>query len=162
MSSSPLREQGPRMYPLGTFTESAKRALAFAQEEAQRAHHAYIGTEHLLLGLLREEKCLAVEALLGIGVETDTVRSRIEAVLDRNQSIKIQQILPTSRVKEVLEIASTEARRAALSWVGTEHILLGLLVEGKGIAAQILGDLGVNLDAVREYLNAATTRDEDR
>jgi ATP-dependent Clp protease ATP-binding subunit ClpC len=123
--------------------------LTLAQEEAERSHHSYIGTEHLLLGLLREGEGLAAKVLNNLGVEIGKVRQTIESVLGRNERIIIQQIIPTSRVKKVIEISFEEARRMGHAYVGTEHLLLGLLIEGEGIAAHVLEDLGATLDKVR-------------
>jgi ATP-dependent Clp protease ATP-binding subunit ClpC len=148
------------IYPFETFTESAKRALTMAHEEAERSHHAYIGTEHLLLGLLREDEGLAGKVLNNLGVELTTVRSAIESVLGRNQRGIIQQIVPTSRVKKVIEISFEEARRMRDNYVGTEHLLLGLLIDGEGVAAHILDDLGANLATVREQLSRMSVNGE--
>ena len=137
------------MYPFERFTERAKKVLTLAQEEAERSHHSYIGTEHLLLGLLREGEGLAAKVLNNLGVEIGKVRQTIESVLGRNERIIIQQIIPTSRVKKVIEISFEEARRMGHNYVGTEHLLLGLLIEGEGIAAHVLEDLGASLDKVR-------------
>ncbi len=137
------------MYPFERFTERAKKVLTLAQEEAERSHHSYIGTEHLLLGLLREGEGLAAKVLNNLGVEIGKVRQTIESVLGRNERIIIQQIIPTSRVKKVIEISFEEARRMGHNYVGTEHLLLGLLIEGEGIAAHVLEDLGATLDKVR-------------
>ena len=137
------------MYPFERFTERAKKVLTLAQEEAERSHHSYIGTEHLLLGLLREGEGLAAKVLNNLGVEINKVRSTIESVLGRNERIIIQQIIPTSRVKKVIEISFEEARRMGNNYVGTEHLLLGLLIEGEGIAAHVLEDLGATLEKVR-------------
>ncbi len=137
------------MYPFERFTERAKKVLTLAQEEAERSHHSYIGTEHLLLGLLREGEGLAAKVLNNLGVEIGRVRQTIESVLGRNERIIIQQIIPTSRVKKVIEISFEEARRMGHNYVGTEHLLLGLLIEGEGIAAHVLEDLGATLDKVR-------------
>src|SRR5437763_578987 len=137
------------MYPFERFTERAKKVLTLAQEEAERSHHSYIGTEHLLLGLLREGEGLAAKVLNNLGVEINKVRATIESVLGRNERIIIQQIIPTSRVKKVIEISFEEARRMRNNYVGTEHLLLGLLIEGEGIAAHVLEDLGANLEKVR-------------
>ncbi|HEX4216173.1 MAG TPA: ATP-dependent Clp protease ATP-binding subunit [Candidatus Dormibacteraeota bacterium] len=137
------------MYPFERFTERAKKVLTLAQEEAERSHHSYIGTEHLLLGLLREGEGLAAKVLNNLGVEIGRVRQTIESVLGRNERIVIQQIIPTSRVKKVIEISFEEARRMGNNYVGTEHLLLGLLIEGEGIAAHVLEDLGASLDKVR-------------
>jgi ATP-dependent Clp protease ATP-binding subunit ClpC len=137
------------LYPFERFTERAKKVLTLAQEEAERSHHSYIGTEHLLLGLLREGEGLAAKVLNNLGVEIGKVRQTIESVLGRNERIIIQQIIPTSRVKKVIEISFEEARRMGNNYVGTEHLLLGLLIEGEGIAAHVLEDLGANLEKVR-------------
>jgi ATP-dependent Clp protease ATP-binding subunit ClpC len=137
------------LYPFERFTERAKKVLTLAQEEAERSHHSYIGTEHLLLGLLREGEGLAAKVLNNLGVEINKVRATIESVLGRNERIIIQQIIPTSRVKKVIEISFEEARRMGNNYVGTEHLLLGLLIEGEGIAAHVLEDLGANLEKVR-------------
>src|SRR5260221_2244971 len=152
--SHPARQpQGQRskktLYPFERFTERAKKVLTLAQEEAERSHHSYIGTEHLLLGLLREGEGLAAKVLNNLGVEIGKVRQTIESVLGRNERIIIQQIIPTSRVKKVIEISFEEARRMGHNYVGTDHLLLGLLIEGEGIAAHVLEDLGANLEKVR-------------
>jgi len=139
----------PYLYPFERFTERAKKVLTLAQEEAERSHHSYIGTEHLLLGLLLEGEGLAAKVLNNLGVEINKVRSTIESVLGRNERIIIQQIIPTSRVKKVIEISFEEARRMGNNYVGTEHLLLGLLIEGEGIAAHVLEDLGATLEKVR-------------
>jgi ATP-dependent Clp protease ATP-binding subunit ClpC len=152
------------LYPFERFTERAKKVLTLAQEEAERSHHSYIGTEHLLLGLLREGEGLAAKVLNNLGVEINKVRSTIESVLGRNERIIIQQIIPTSRVKKVIEISFEEARRMGNNYVGTEHLLLGLLIEGEGIAAHVLEDLGANLEKVRteiERLLHESGLDED-
>src|SRR5256885_7991655 len=141
------------MYPFERFTERAKKVLTFAQEEAERSHHSYIGTEHLLLGLLRERDGLAGKVVDNLGVEIGKVRETIESVIERNERIIIQQIIPTSRVKKVIEISFEEARRMGHNYVGTEHLLLGLLVEGEGIAAHVLNDLGVSLEAARQLID---------
>ncbi|MGA8015776.1 MAG: Clp protease N-terminal domain-containing protein, partial [Candidatus Dormiibacterota bacterium] len=141
------------MYPFERFTERAKKVLTLAQEEAERSHHSYIGTEHLLLGLLREGEGVAAKVLNNLGVEISKVRSTIESVLGRNERLIIQQIIPTSRVKKVIEISFEEARRMGTNFVGTEHLLLGLLIEGEGIAAHVLTDLGANLQKVRAELD---------
>jgi ATP-dependent Clp protease ATP-binding subunit ClpA len=137
------------MYPFERFTERAKKVLTLAQEEAERSRHSYIGTEHLLLGLLREGDGLAAQVLKKLGVEQAPVRQAIESVLGRDEKIIIRQIIPTSRVKKVIEIAFETARGMGQGFVGTEHLLLGLLIEGEGIAAHVLNDLGVTLDKVR-------------
>jgi ATP-dependent Clp protease ATP-binding subunit ClpA len=140
------------MYAFERFTERAKRTLALAQQEAERSGHSYIGTEHLLLGLLSDEDSLSYHALTNLGVETPAVRKSIEGVLGRDERIVIQQIVPTSRVKKVIEISFEEARRMGHNYVGTEHLLLGLMIEGEGIAAHVLQDLGVTLERVRSEI----------
>jgi ATP-dependent Clp protease ATP-binding subunit ClpC len=137
------------VYPFERFTERAKKALSLAQEEAGRSHHSYIGTEHLLLALLREDEGLASKVLHNLGVEIGKVRQAIESIVGRNERIIVQQIIPTSRVKKVMEISFEEARRMGHNYVGTEHLLLGLLREGEGIAAHVLEDLGATLEKVQ-------------
>jgi nucleoside-diphosphate-sugar epimerase len=137
------------MYPFDRFTERAKRILTLAQEEAERSHHSFIGTEHLQLGLLRDQECLAALALKNLGVEFDKAQAAVEAVLGRGGHIAIRQVIPTSRVKTVIETAFEEAKRMGQNHVGTEHILLGLLIEGEGVAAHVLLDMGVTIDKVR-------------
>ncbi len=136
------------MYPFERFTEDGKRVLTLAQEEAERAHHSYIGTEHLLLGLLRLESGSAYRVLTRLGVSIDPVREKIKTVLGRSERILIQQIIPTSRVKKVIEISFEEAQRMGHTEVDTAHMLLGLVIEGEGIAAQVLADLGAPAERV--------------
>ncbi|MGH7760250.1 MAG: Clp protease N-terminal domain-containing protein [Candidatus Dormibacteraceae bacterium] len=137
------------MYPFERFNEDAKKSLTLAQEEAERSHHSYIGTEHLLLGLLRVQKGTAYRVLTGLGVDIVTVRGVIKSVLGRNERILIQSIIPTSRVKKVIELSFEEARRMGDNEVDTAHMLLGLIIEGEGIAAHVLTDLGATLEKVR-------------
>jgi ATP-dependent Clp protease ATP-binding subunit ClpC len=136
--------------------------LRLAQEEAERSHHSYIGTEHLLLGLLREGEGLAALVLANLGVDIDGVRKVIESVLVRNQPIIIKQIIPTSRAKQVIEFSLEESRRMGQKYVGTEHVLLGLMIEGEGIAAHVLQDLGATLERVRAEIERleVTEREE--
>ena len=140
------------MYPFERFTEDAKKTLTLAQEEAERSHHSYIGTEHLLLGLLRVEKGTASRVLTDLGIHIGTVRAAIEGVIGRNERIIIQQIIPTSRVKKVIELSFEEARRLGHNEVDTSDILMGLIIEGEGIAAHVLIDLGVTLEKVRKAM----------
>ena len=142
------------MYPFERFTEATKRVLTLAQEEAERAHHSYIGTEHILLGLLRERDTVASVALDRINVDIAVVRRSIDTILGAHERIVIQQIIPTSRVKTIIEISFTEARRMGDDFVGTEHLLLGLLIEGEGIGAHVLNDLGANLENVKAEIDA--------
>jgi ATP-dependent Clp protease ATP-binding subunit ClpC len=141
------------VYPFERFTEATKRVLTLAQEEAERAHHSYIGTEHILLGLLRERDTVASVALDRINVDIADVRRTIDTILGAHDRIVIQQIIPTSRVKTIIEISFTEARRMGDDFVGTEHLLLGLLIEGEGIGAHVLNDLGANLENVKAEID---------
>jgi ATP-dependent Clp protease ATP-binding subunit ClpC len=132
------------------FTERARRALSLAQEEAQRFQHNYIGTEHLLLGLIREDEGVAAKVLLNLGVRLDGVRQNIEAIIGRGDQAVVGSIGLTPRAKKVIELAVDEARRMQHHSIGTEHILLGLVREGEGIAALTIESMGVSLARVRE------------
>ena len=136
------------------FTERARRVLTLAQEEAQRFNHNYIGTEHLLLGLVREGDGVAAKVLSNLGVELSKVRSAVEFIIGRGDRAAVGEIGLTPRAKKVIELAVDEARRLSHHYIGTEHVLLGLVREGEGIAASVLESLGVNLEKVR----AETTR----
>ena len=136
------------------FTERARRVLTLAQEEAQRFNHNYIGTEHLLLGLVREGEGVAAKVLANLGVELNKVRSAVEFIIGRGDRAVLGEIGLTPRAKKVIELAVDEARRLNHHYIGTEHLLLGLVREGEGIAAGVLESLGVNLERVR----AETTR----
>jgi len=131
------------------FTERARKVLSLAQEEAQRFNHNYIGTEHLLLGLVREGEGVAAKVLNNLGVELNKVRSAVEFIIGRGDRIVLGDIGLTPRAKKVIELAVDEARRLNHHYIGTEHLLLGLVREGEGIAAGVLESLGVNLDKVR-------------
>jgi len=132
------------------FTERARKVLSLAQEEAQRFQHNYIGTEHILLGLVRENKGIAAHVLLNLGVEGDKVRSAVEFIIGRGDRIVVGEIGLTPRAKRVIELAVDEARRLNHSYIGTEHLLLGLVREGEGIAAGVLESLGVTLEKARK------------
>ena len=136
------------MYPFERFTETSKKVLTLAQEEAERARHSYIGTEHILLGLLRVPESVAGVVLSRLNIDASDVRRIIERTLGANERIVIQQIIPTSRVKKIIEISFIEARRMGDAFVGTEHLLLGLLIEGEGVGAHVLNELGANLGNV--------------
>jgi ATP-dependent Clp protease ATP-binding subunit ClpA len=131
------------------FTERARKVLSLAQEEAQRFQHNYIGTEHLLLGLVREGEGVAAKVLANLGVELHKVRSSVEFIIGRGDRIVLGEIGLTPRAKKVIEYAVDEARRLNHHYIGTEHLLLGLVREGHGIAAGVLESLGVNLEKVR-------------
>jgi ATP-dependent Clp protease ATP-binding subunit ClpC len=141
------------MYPFERITESAKKVLALAQEDAETQKHSYIGTEHLLVGLLRETDGLAAKVLKNLGVELDKVRAAITSILGNEEFGFVHQIIPTSRVQKVIEISFEEAGRMKSDHVATEHLLLALLIEGQGIAAHVLEDLGATIERVRAELS---------
>ena len=131
------------------FTERARKVLSLAQEEARRFQHDYIGTEHLLLGLVREGEGVAAKVLSNLGVELKEVRDAVEFIVGRGDRIVLGEIGLTPRAKEVIELAVDEARRLNHHYIGTEHLLLGLVREGEGIAVGALERLGVSLEQVR-------------
>ena len=131
------------------FSERARRVLSLAQEEAQRFNHNYIGTEHILLGLVRETDGVAAKVLGSLGVELNKVRSAVEFIIGRGERSTPGEIGLTPRAKKVIELAVDEARRLSHHYIGTEHLLIGLMREGEGVAAGVLESLGVNLDKVR-------------
>src|SRR5881392_3529970 len=133
------------------FTERVRKVLAMAREEAARLHHEYVGTEHILLGLIREGEGVAAAVLQNLSVDLDEIQQKIEETVKKGKAAAATgPDLPyTSRAKKVLELAMGEARDLSHGYVGTEHLLLGLLREEKGIAAQVLTDAGVNLDAAK-------------
>ena len=136
------------------FTDRVRKVLAMAREEAIRLQHDYVGTEHILLGLIREGEGVAAAVLTNLSVDLEQVQERVEESVRRGKAtIALGELPYTSRAKKVLEFAMAEARELNHSYVGTEHLLLGLLREEKGIAAEVLGQLGVSLeDARRETL----------
>ena len=133
------------------FTERVRKVLAMAREEAARLHHEYVGTEHILLGLIREGEGVAAAVLNNLSVDLEDIQQKIEDTVKKGKAAQASgPDLPyTSRAKKVLELAMGEARELNHSYVGTEHLLLGLLREEKGIAAQVLTEAGVNLEAAR-------------
>ena len=131
------------------FSERARRVLSLAQEEAQRFNHNYIGTEHILLGLVREADGVAAKVLSSLGVELIKVRSAVEFIIGRGERAAPGEIGLTPRAKKVIELAVDEARRLSHHYIGTEHLLIGLMREGEGVAAGVLESLGVNLDKIR-------------
>src|ERR1035437_2285937 len=142
------------------FTDNAKKVLTLAQEEAERARHSYIGTEHLLLGILGNTEGKGAKTLETFGVTHDKVKATIESVLGRNESRIPGAIVPTSRVRKVIEIAFEEAQRMGSSYCGSEHMLLGILAEGEGIASHVLADLGVDLLKARTEIEKLLTEAE--
>ncbi|MGG3735888.1 ATP-dependent protease ATP-binding subunit ClpC [Heyndrickxia coagulans] len=135
----------------GRFTERAQKVLALSQEEAIRLKHNNIGTEHILLGLVREGEGIAAKALYGLGLSAEKIREEVETLIGNGQEIS-QTIHYTPRAKKVIELSMDEARKLGHSYVGTEHILLGLIREGEGVAARVLTNLGVSLNKARQQV----------
>jgi ATP-dependent Clp protease ATP-binding subunit ClpC len=131
------------------FSERARRVLTLAQEEARQFNHSYIGTEHLLLGLVREEEGVAAKVLLNLGADLAKIRSAVEFTMGRGEKPSGGEIGLTPRAKRVIELAIDEARHLGHSYIGTEHLLLGLLREGGGVAVSILDSFGINVEQVR-------------
>ncbi|HEU4598191.1 MAG TPA: ATP-dependent Clp protease ATP-binding subunit [Solirubrobacterales bacterium] len=134
------------------FTDRARKVLTLAQDEAQRFNHNYIGTEHLLLGLVREGEGVAARVLENMNVELAKVRTAVEFIIGRGDRPVVGEVGLTPRAKRVIELAIDEARRLGHNYIGTEHLLLGLVREGEGIAAGVLESLGVNLEKVRQQV----------
>ena len=138
---------------MNNFTPRAQQVLALARKEADRFNHNYVGTEHLLLGLIKLGQGVAVNVLQKLGLDLDTVRMQVEQQVGTGPETKMVGNIPyTPRVKKVLALASKEAKALNHSYVGTEHILLGLLREGEGVAAQVLRNLDINLDKARNEI----------
>ncbi|MDP4086519.1 MAG: ATP-dependent protease ATP-binding subunit ClpC [Bacillota bacterium] len=135
----------------GRFTERAQKVLALAQEEAIRLGHTNIGTEHVLLGLVREGEGIAAKALNGLGLGAEKIQNEVEALIGKGQETP-QIVHYTPRAKKVIELSMDEARKLGHSYVGTEHILLGLIREGEGVAARVLNNLGVSLNKARQQV----------
>jgi ATP-dependent Clp protease ATP-binding subunit ClpC len=133
------------------FTERTRKVLMLAREEAARLGHEYVGTEHILLGLIRQGEGVGATVLQNLNAELDEIQQRIEETVKKGKAAQTAgPDLPyTSRAKKVLELAMDEARTLRHSYVGTEHLLLGLLAEAKGIAVQVLGSFGVTLERAR-------------
>ncbi|MDP9728474.1 ATP-dependent Clp protease ATP-binding subunit [Alicyclobacillus sp. TC] len=133
------------------FTERAQKVLALAQEEATRLHHPGVGTEHILLGLVREGEGIAAKALAALGVSTEKVQTEVEKMIGQGQGA-ISGLTYTPRAKKVIELSIDEARKLNHSFVGTEHLLLGLIREGEGVAARVLNNMGVGLNKARQQV----------
>ena len=131
------------------FTERARRSIVLAQEEAQRLGNNYIGTEHILLGIISEGESLAAKVLESLGVNLAKVRQEVEAIVGRGGQTVQQEMVFTPRAKRVIELAFEEARQLNHNYIGTEHLLLGLIREGEGVAARVLTNLGVDPAKVR-------------
>jgi ATP-dependent Clp protease ATP-binding subunit ClpC len=134
------------------FTERARRVVVLAQEEARMLNHNYIGTEHILLGLAREGEGVAARALESLGISLEAVRQQVEEIIGRGQEAPSGHIPFTPRAKKVLELSLREAQQLGHNYIGTEHILLGLIREGSGVAAQVLVKLGADLNRARQQV----------
>jgi ATP-dependent Clp protease ATP-binding subunit ClpA len=134
------------------FSDPARRAVVLAQEEARRLNHNYIGTEHLLLGLAHEGQGVAATALVSLGIPLEAIRAQVKAIIGQGQRAPTGHIPFTPRSKKVLELALREALQLGHNYVGTEHLLLGLVREGEGVAAQVLVRLGGDLSRVRQQV----------
>jgi ATP-dependent Clp protease ATP-binding subunit ClpC len=134
------------------FTDRARQVVVLAQEEARMLNHNYIGTEHILLGLIREGEGVAARALESLGISLDAVRQQVEEIIGRGQQAPSEHIPFTPRAKKVLELAWRESQQLSHNYIGTEHILLGLIREGDGVAAQVLVGLGADLNRVRQQV----------
>jgi ATP-dependent Clp protease ATP-binding subunit ClpC len=134
------------------FSDRARRVVVLAQEEARMLNHNYIGTEHILLGLIQEGEGVAAKALESMGISLEAVRNQVEEIIGRGSSAPSGHIPFTPRAKKVLELSLREALQLGHNYIGTEHILLGLIREGEGVAAQVLTKLGADLDRVRNQV----------
>lgn len=137
------------------FTDRARKTLAMANQEAQRFNNEYIGTEHILLGLLIEGSGVGFNVLLNLGADPVAVRRKVESLIKPGDEVVSMGKLPqVPRAKKVIEFAIMEARALSHNYVGTEHLLLGLLREGEGIAAMVLTQFGIRLEAAREEVRS--------
>ena len=134
------------------FTDRARRVVVLAQEEARLLNHSYIGTEHILLGLIHEGEGVAAKALETLGISLEAVRAQVEEIIGQGGSSPSGHIPFTPRAKKVLELSLREALQLGHNYIGTEHILLGLIREGEGVAAQVLVKLGADLSRVRQQV----------
>jgi ATP-dependent Clp protease ATP-binding subunit ClpC len=134
------------------FDQRARRVVVRAQEEARRLNHNYIGTEHILLGLIRVGEGVAAKALESLGISLDAVRQEVEGIIGRGEQAPSGHIEFTKRAKKALELSLREALQLNHNYIGTEHILLGLIREGDGVAAQVLVKLGADLNQMRQQV----------
>lgn len=133
----------------GRFTERANRVMLLAEDEAKRLNHGYVGTEHLLLGLIREGQGVAAKALAEVSINFNQVRAEVEKIIGRGEQVVDGKLGFTPRSKKVLNLAIDEARQLNHNYIGTEHLLLGLIREGDGVAARVLNELGADLEVIR-------------
>jgi ATP-dependent Clp protease ATP-binding subunit ClpC len=134
------------------FTDRARRVVVQAQEEARTLNHDYIGTEHILRGLIHEGGGTGAKALESLGISLDTVRQQVQEIIGQGQHAPSGHIPFTPRAKKVLELSLSESKALGHQYIGTEHILLGLIREGDGVAAQVLVELGADLNRVRQQV----------
>jgi ATP-dependent Clp protease ATP-binding subunit ClpA len=134
------------------FTDRARRVVVLAQEEARMLNHNYIGTEHILLGLIHEGEGVAAKALEFLGISLDAVRQQVEEIIGQGDQVPSGHVPFTPRAKKVLELSMRESLQLGHNYIGTEHILLGLIREGDGVAAQVLVKLGADLNRVRQQV----------
>ena len=134
------------------FTDRARRVVVLAQEEARLLNHNYIGTEHILLGLIHEGEGVAAKALEQLGISLEAVRTQVEEIIGHGGSSPSGHIPFTPRAKKVLELSLREALQLGHNYIGTEHILLGLIHEGEGLAAQVLSEMEVELERTRQEI----------
>src|SRR5258705_6430233 len=146
----PLGEGAREMFE--RFTDRARRVVVLAQEEARMLNHNYIGTEHILLGLIHEGEGVAAKALESLGLSQEAVRRQVEEIIGQGERAPSGHIPFTPRAKKVLELALREALQLGHNYIGTERILLGLIREGEGVAAQVLVKLGADLNRVRQQV----------
>src|SRR5262249_39790832 len=138
---------------LKNFTPMAQQALALARREAERLHHNFVGTEHVLLGLIKLGQGVAVRVLQEMKLDLETVRLEVEKLIGQGPDELVSRAVPyTPRVKHVLALAAREAKSLSHTYVGTEHILLGLIREGDGIAARVLKNLAVDIKVTRQHI----------
>jgi ATP-dependent Clp protease ATP-binding subunit ClpA len=148
------------------FTDRARRVVVLAQEEARVLNHNYIGTEHILLGLLSEGDGVGAKVLGSVGISLDAARSGVESIIGRGPGAPVGHVPFTPRAKKVLELSWREARQLGHNFIGTEHLLLGLIREGEGVAAQVLVELGADMRRTRQlviaYLEQTPTGGDER
>ena len=138
------------------FTERARRVVVLAQEEARRLNHNHIGTEHILLGLIHEGEGVAAASLESLGISLEAVRQQIEGIIGQGRAAPTGGIPYTPRAKKVLELSLREALQLGHNHIGTEHVLLGILAEGKDTEAKILAALGITEEGARNWIRQAS------